>query len=256
VAGYDTNVGAKRAREYRRELGLAPDEPLDCLVKVVEERVGIPVAVVDIAPGFAGAYLRRGGRASIFVHAPDWPTRKRFSLAHELGHHRLGHKPVIDTWQAMYASDRPPEETQANAFAAEFVAPKAGIMRWLSEHDHPPIDLELVCRLSATFGLSAEATRYLLTTIGVLQNAKVAARLDAEIQAREHEGLVEHLGLEYPDDELARGHDKGPRLPAGDDAGLLGAMLRGTVDAETAAALTGRDPKRLEREVEDAGIPS
>jgi hypothetical protein len=31
VAGYDTNVAAKRARQCREKLGLAPDEPLNCL---------------------------------------------------------------------------------------------------------------------------------------------------------------------------------------------------------------------------------
>jgi Zn-dependent peptidase ImmA (M78 family) len=255
VPGYDTNVGAKRARDYRAELGLAPDEPLTCLVEVIEQRVGIPVAVVDMAPGYAGAYLLRGGRPSIFVNASDWPTRKRFTLAHELGHHRLGHEPVIDTWEAMYASDRPPEETQANAFAAEFVAPKAGILRFLCEHDDPAINLDLICRLSARFGLSAEATRYRLATIGLLRNGALAARLDQEIRAREHEDLVAHLGLEYPDDELARRHGKGPRLPAGHAAGMLGAVLRGDADAATAAARAGRDPAQLQRALDDAGIP-
>jgi Zn-dependent peptidase ImmA (M78 family) len=255
VAGYDTNVGAKRARQCREKLGLARDEPLDCLVTVVEESVGIPVAVIDIAEGFAGAYLRRRGLPLIFIHAPDWPTRKRFTLAHELGHHWLGHEPVIDTWEAMYASDRPPEETQANAFAAEFVAPRAGIERWLEENGHPPITLDLVCRLSVRFGLSAESTRYRLATIGALTDDELAGRLDAEIAAREHEELVAHLGLEYPDDALARCHDKGPRLPAGVDAGMLGALLRGATDVETAAVRTGRDAARLKQAVEDAGIP-
>ena len=147
---------------------MRPTSRWSVVLTVVEQRAGIPVAVVEIADGFAGAYLRAAGGAVIFVHAPDWPTRKRFSLAHELGHHRLGHEPVIDTWEAMYAYDRPPEETQANAFAAEFVAPRAGIERWLEEHAHPPVNLDLVCRLSVLFGLSAESTRYRLITIGVL----------------------------------------------------------------------------------------
>ena len=255
VAGYDTNVGAKRARQYREELGLEPDEPLACLLAVVEQRAGIPVAVLEIADGFAGAYLRAAGRATIFVHGLDGPTRQRFSLAHELGHHRLGHEPVIDTWEAMYAFDRPPEETQANAFAAEFVAPRAGIERWLREHARPPVNLDLVCRLSAHFGLSAESIRYRLATIGVLKDRALAARIDAEIRAREHEALIAHLGLEYPDDELARCHGKGPRLPAGAAAGMLGALLRGATDAATAAALTGRDATRLRHAVQDAGIP-
>ena len=255
MAGYHTNVGAKRARHYRAELGLEPDEPLECVLTVVEQRVGIPVAVVEIADGFAGAYLRGVGGATIFVHGPDWPTRKRFSLAHELGHHRLGHEPVIDTWDAMYAFDRPPEETQANAFAAEFVAPRAGIERWLEQHSGPPVNLDLVCRLSVLFGLSAESIRYRLATVGVLKDPALAARLDEEIAAREHEALIAHLGLEYPDDELAHCHGKGPRLPAGAAAGMLGALLRGTTDAATAATRTGRDAARLRHAVEDAGIP-
>ena len=89
----------------------------------------------------------------------------------------------------------------------------------------------------------------------MLKDPALAARLDAEIKAREHEALIAHLGLEYPDDELARCHGKGPRLPAGAAAGMLGALLRGATDAATAAALTGRDAARLRRAVEDAGIP-
>jgi Zn-dependent peptidase ImmA (M78 family) len=255
LAGYHTNVGAKRARQCREELGLAPDEPLDCLLTVVEQRAGIPVAVVEIADGFAGAYLRRGSHAVVFVHAPDWPTRKRFSLAHELGHHRLGHEPVIDTWEAMYAYDRPPEETQANAFAAEFVAPRAGIERWLDEHSQPPVNLDLVCRLSARFGLSAQATLYRLVTIDVLDDDALKERLEAEIAAREHETLIAHLSLDYPDDELWRCHNKGPRLPPGSAAGMLGELLRGDTDPAAAAERTGRDVGEVRRAVEDAGIP-
>ena len=79
MAGYHTNVGAKRARQYRAELGLAPDEPLECLLTVVEQRAGIPVAVVEIADGFAGAYLRRGavGRRSSCTR----PTGRRASAS-------------------------------------------------------------------------------------------------------------------------------------------------------------------------------
>jgi Zn-dependent peptidase ImmA (M78 family) len=127
-SSYDTNEGAKCARETREELGLAPDEPA-CLVRVVEELVGIPVAVVDL-DDFAGAYLECRGKRFIFIRQSDSIPRKRFSLAHELGHHRLGHPPVVETWDQIYAADRPPAERQVNAFAAEFVAPKAeGIPR-------------------------------------------------------------------------------------------------------------------------------
>jgi hypothetical protein len=203
----------------------------------------------------AGAYLHSRGRAFIFINDGDPIVRKRFSLAHELGHHRLGHAPVIETWPAIYAKDNPPSEVQANAFAAEFVAPKEGVVAWLDENQDGPLTLEAVCRLSARYGLSVQATRYRLATVGVLSDVPLAQRLDAEIAAGDHKALLDYLDLPYPDDELARTHGHGPRLPKGSDAGLLGALLRGDVDVTEAAAAIGQEPAHLERVVEDAGIP-
>jgi Zn-dependent peptidase ImmA (M78 family) len=254
AASYDANKGAKCARETRAELGIPPDEPV-CVLSVVEGLVGIPVAVIDL-DDFAGAYIDWRGRRFIFIRQSDSITRKRFSLAHELGHHRLCHPPVIETWDAIYADDRPPTERQANAFAAEFMAPKAGILRWLEEHHSPSITLDVVCRLSARFGLSAQATLYRLESVRVSLDPPLKARLEAEIKAGDHERLVAYLGLDYPDCGLARAHGHGPRLPEGDRAGMLGALLRGDTDVGEAAELLGQDPAHLEKVIEDAGIPA
>jgi Zn-dependent peptidase ImmA (M78 family) len=224
------------------------------VLAVVEERVGIPVAVIDL-DGFAGAYIVARGRPFIFVHEGDSVVRKRFSLAHELGHNRLGHPPVVETWDAIYAHDKPPAEVQANAFAAEFVAPRDGILAWLEAEGRPPVTLDVVCRLSARYGLSVEATRYRLNTVGVLRDPVLEARLDAEIADGDHRLLIEHLGLAYPEDGLARAHTRGPRLPQGAAAGTLGALLRGEVDLARAAAALGQDAAHLEQVVEAAGIP-
>ena len=215
MPGYDTNKGAKAARVLRETIGLSPTEPLACLLSTVEEQVGVPVALLPIAEGYAGAYLRRGDRGVVFVHQPDGIVRKRFSLGHELGHHAMGHSTQVDTWAGMLSSDRHPIETQANAFAAEFVAPKAGILAWWEEHGARKPTLEHVVRLSALYGLSCESVRYRLTTVGLMPDEKLAKRLDREIAAGEHVTLIDHLGLEYPHDGLAE-HDGEPfRLPDG-----------------------------------------
>ena len=78
----------------------------------------------------------------------------------------------------MRIGERHPHETQANAFAAEFLAPKAGILRHLAELGDPPIELEAVVRLAARFGTSCEAMRYRLWTCEVIDDEQHAARLD------------------------------------------------------------------------------
>ena len=160
MPGEDTNRGAKAARDAREALGLSADRPLECVLTAVETLAHVPVVLAPLPAGFAGAYLRRGGRPLIFV-AQDGPVaRRRFSLAHELGHHCLAHPRQADTWEGMRIGERHPHETQANAFAAEFLAPKAGILGDLAEMGDPPIELETVVRLAARFGTSCEAMRY------------------------------------------------------------------------------------------------
>jgi hypothetical protein len=205
-----------------------------------------------MAPGWAGGYLRRGGAAFIFINAGDATPRKRFSLAHELGHHQLGHEPIAETWDAIYADDRPPTEVQANSFAAEFLAPKPGVQRWYEETGRPAINLDVVCRLAARFGISAQAARYRLDWAGLLRGQpELVARLDGEISAGEHERLIPHLDIVWPDDALAELHGAGPRAP---ETGMLGALLRGDVAIEAAADAVGRGAADLGRIVEDSGI--
>ena len=88
----------------------------------------------------------------------------------------------------MRIGERHPHETQANAFAAEFLAPKAGILRHLAEMGDPPIELEAVVRLAARFGTSCEAMRYRLWTCEMIDDEQLAARLDDELRGDEHDG--------------------------------------------------------------------
>lgn len=218
MPGPDTNRGAKAARDARTQWGLAPDLPLDCVLTVVEQHAGVPVVLAALPEGFAGAYLRRGGRPLIFVALDGAVARRRFSLAHELGHHRLDHPRQATTWEGMRIGERHAHETQANAFAAELLAPKAAIARSIAELGDPPVTLELVVRLAAQFGTSCEAMRYRLWTCEVLTDERLAARLDDELRADEHTPLAEALGVQWPQDRLAELQDVSLRLPDGFEA--------------------------------------
>jgi Zn-dependent peptidase ImmA (M78 family) len=224
-----TNRGAKAARAARARFGVAPDEPLDCLLTVVEKRAGVPVTLIPLPAGFAGAYLARGGRALIFLAVDGPVARRRFSLAHELGHHCLRHPRHADTWEGMRIGDRHPHETQANAFAAEFLAPKAGILRSLEESGNHQIALDIVVRLAARFGISCEAMRYRLWTCRVLKSQSLADKLDEELRADEHVRLAEQLGITWPEDRLAELHGAPLRVPDGFEAAIdaIAALLDG-----------------------------
>jgi Zn-dependent peptidase ImmA (M78 family) len=210
-----TNRGAKAARKARERLGLQPDEPLDCLLTVVEKRAGVPVVLLPLPGGFAGAYLSRGGRALIFLAADGALSRRRFSLAHEFGHHCLCHPRRADRWEGMAIGASHPHETESNAFAAEFVAPKAAVHRALAEAGDPHIALDVVVRLAGRFGLSCEAMRYRLATCRVIRRQKLANRLDEELRADEHKRLANQLGITWPRDGLAELHGAPYRMPDG-----------------------------------------
>lgn len=91
VAGRDTNVGAKRARETRDALGLDPSGPLACVLDTVEVGFGLPVVIAVMPEHIAGACWRVESEAVLWVNGTQPAARRRFTLAHELGHIRCGH---------------------------------------------------------------------------------------------------------------------------------------------------------------------
>jgi hypothetical protein len=81
------------ARQVRDELGLGREGPIPDLLRLVEEVAGVPITVLPLPAGVAGAYGREDDDAYIFVNSNTYPVRRRFTLAHELGHHALNHAP-------------------------------------------------------------------------------------------------------------------------------------------------------------------
>ena len=223
MAGIHSNRGAKRAREARRELGLEVDAPLRCILSVVEERAGLPVFIARLPADVAGACYRAGDGTLLWVNASQWPARQRFTLAHELGHAWCEHdgRLEVDTLATLNGKTTTPAEIEANAFAAEFLVPHAGLAAVID--GEPTLDEVVV--ISAHYGVSAIMVVYRLKQLRLASDARIE-RLEAEIRDRLHGPAFERLGLEPLADRLAR-IEQLPYLSAALRGSALGAALRG-----------------------------
>lgn len=251
MAGRDTNVGAKRAREARAALGLHDGAALPCVLTAVERDLGLPVVVAALHGGVAGCCWRDGERVVLWVNGTQAVVRRRFTLAHELGHVRCGHAGAVavDTYETLAGHTTDSREVQANAFAAELLAPAAGVRAAVAGREPTLDDVVLI---AAHYGISAIAAVYRLDTLGLSRRAGVLKR---EVE----DGLVEavwaRLAPAVVDDALAalRAEDL-PRLSPALAGGALAALVGGRTAVGDAANAAGLAPERLAHGVGAIGL--
>jgi Zn-dependent peptidase ImmA (M78 family) len=233
---YDTNYGAKRAREARERFGLDDASPVRCILTLVEERAELPVVVGALPSDIAGALWRNGAGSSVWVNGAQSVERQRFTVAHELGHVCCRHDgTAIDTDATLSGRTHESREVQANAFAAELLAPRAGVAQLVGRDPN----LEEVVRLGAHFGISTIAAFYRCSTLGLLSDRRYD-QLRAEIE----DNLHKYFAAEPLRDELS-GITEYPRLPAALADSALAAVLRGEASVGAAASKAGVDADRL-----------
>ena len=92
--------------------------------------------------------------------AAQWPPRRRFTIAHELGHHvlhRTGQQALFCRKAVVDPEDKPPTtrppipvtEQEANAFAAALLMPAALVERYYRQTGG---DFEQLCRVFGSSG--------------------------------------------------------------------------------------------------------
>jgi len=239
MPGKDTNTGAKRAREARDALGLDAAAPLGCLLETVED-AGIPVIVARMPVGLAGCCWREDGRVLLWVNGDHVAARQRFTLAHEFGHVRCGHdagQPIVDSVSTLGGLTHDPREVQANAFAAELLAPRAGVEALV---DGDP-GLEDIVRISAHFGVSAIAALFRLRTLGLTSRFE---RLQDEVAEGLHDRVRDYLDLPEHRDCLSDIAEL-PRIPPSLAGSALAALLTGESSVVAAAHAAGASPRVL-----------
>lgn len=115
------------AGEARTLLGCG-DGPLVDLQAAVE-RVGLLAFSLDLGPSVVdGGYVRVDDVGVALVNGTADPGRRRFTLAHELGHHLLADEYTADFGLGASSTDR---EALINAFAIHLLMPRASVRpRW------------------------------------------------------------------------------------------------------------------------------
>ena len=159
------SVGSDPRKLARALLAQLP--PGDGPVPIESIACALDIVSIEVAPlsGIEG-YLQCDALKSegqIVVNANSPPRRRRYTIAHELGHFlNERHRPTVDFGFACTADDmakpkrigwhqRP--EAEANIFAIEVLAPRSALGRYL----RPPAELDHALALAAAFEISREA---------------------------------------------------------------------------------------------------
>lgn len=162
------------AAEYvLAEIGLSPGDPVP-IFDLIEDR-GIWLSFEAGLDRLLGTYLRIGDAAGIAINAARPLALQRFTAAHELGHHELGHESRLDLEATVTDPSQDPKELQAQAFAASLLMSELAIEAQLEHRGHDPdrpdLDAADVYSISAELGVSYQAAVTQLRVLGKIPAA-------------------------------------------------------------------------------------
>lgn len=169
--------GSLRAQRALRGAHVDYDTPMDVFGSIEREQVWLLFQPLD---RLYGAY-RRYDTPGIVIHAGHPQRLQRFTAAHELGHHLLGHDISFDSRNEVeqMSSGLPAQEIEAQAFAATYLMPVQRVNRSLAQlglkRQPGAVTPEQAYRLSLAFGSSYTAT---ITQLRALERIS-AANLEA-----------------------------------------------------------------------------
>lgn len=149
-------------------------------VERIAELLGLPVVHAELGAGVSGLLVSDGTEAHICVQKRDPLVRRRFTIAHEIGHHHLrhqfepGHHVHVD--RGHYISERgprasdgvDPKEVEANQFAACLLMPTRLVREKVAELGGGPLLDQHVSRLAKTFRVSEQAMTIRLSSLELL----------------------------------------------------------------------------------------
>ena len=159
--------------------------------------LGLPLLLRPLS-GLLGAYLSKPS-PGVLVTTQRPLSIQRFTAAHELGHHYMGHEPSLDDENVLRrimvpdstSGDNKLQESEANAFAVAFMMPRWLIYWHLKRQGWSVHDVQLppcVYQLSLRIGASYEATCWTLLRHKILKLVQVRTLL--ETQPKTLKGLL------------------------------------------------------------------
>lgn len=158
--------GKELAQWLRNELGLG-DGPITDLPDLVEDELGLDVALEPLPDGLAGLCVVNDRACLALVDSSAVVGRQRFTLAHEIAHLLAGDPEPVLVDEQLFSSS--PRERQANAFAAHLLMPEAGLKRAIKERK---IDGRVAAELLYEFGVSMDALCWQLLNLGWIKEGQ------------------------------------------------------------------------------------
>lgn len=225
--------GIEAAARERSRLGLG-DAPIADMCRLISEQ-GIWATSVELTNGFSGLFLNHASIGlAIVVNKKHGSARKRFSYAHEYAHALFDRDRVAAVTVRENATEL--IERRANAFAAAFLMPQAGVESLLrsmhkglpsrrafvsydvaggggqeSEERTQPGTQDLTFRevasLAKHFGASYVAACYRLRELGFVNKSELEALLAQEDRGRAYIAFTGGADEKEPNQQPAKKAD-------------------------------------------------
>lgn len=131
--------------------------------------MGIEVQEGEFTDSSVSGVLRiEDGKSTIIVNKDHHYNRKRFTVAHEIGHVVLGHRPKNQDFAEIYRNGKSnSKEQQANQFAAALLVDKADLLESSAMLKKCGIPREkIIVALADKYKVSTQTLRYRLDNIG------------------------------------------------------------------------------------------
>jgi Zn-dependent peptidase ImmA (M78 family) len=149
--------------------------PVD--VKLIAKEIGLEIKAQDLGDNVSGVLFIDKGKGVIGYNPSESPVRRRFTIAHEVGHyvlHRLNKELFVDhkQFKAVFRDSESStgefaQEREANAFAAALLMPRDLLIK---EIENTPFDLggdDLISGLAKIFRVSTQAMAYRMANLNL-----------------------------------------------------------------------------------------
>lgn len=257
----DLTRGYEGAELFRERYGLGESPIAD--VAMLADELGVVVARMPLggderSPEGCSAVDPETGVAYILINSDKPRVRRRFTIAHELGHLALGHlhggEVVIDET----VRGKSPREREANTFAAGLLMPEEGVKgawkRLKQRLGKQPGPIDWIVWLAASFGVSDQAAAYRLVNLRLIQ-AVGGSTADAIQEIAENFEMLREaktrLGLSPIMADAERGiTEVGPTMRAR----VARALEEGAISVDGAAGMLHQPPEGVYRWVAESGI--
>lgn len=149
-------------------------EPYIEVEKVARDQ-GLVVGAADLGEDISGVIVVKNGKGKIGYNPNDIEERRRFTIAHELGHYLL-HRDQMDMFvdKAYYAlRDKNSSkgeykmEREANAFAAALLMPRSLLVNEIKKTNFDLADEKSLNQLARKFKVSTQAMSFRLANLNI-----------------------------------------------------------------------------------------